>query len=212
MLSEDLAGLGMESVMENLTQISHAADKMGHLLADLLELSRIGRLVNPPEDVPLQEVANEALALVRGQIEGENVRVDISPNLPVVFGDRARLLEVLQNLIDNASKYMGTESQPRIEISVRGDGDEPVCCVRDNGIGIEPHYHEKVFGLFDQLDPTVEGSGIGLALAKRIVEVHGGRIWVESQGRGHGSTFCFTIPTRTEFPERQQAEPEAAGR
>ena len=69
-----------------------------------------------------------------------------------------------------------------------------VCTVRDNGMGIDPRYHDKVFGLFERLDPSIDGTGIGLALVKRIVEVHGGRIWVESEGEGRGSTFCFTLP------------------
>jgi len=78
-----------------------------------------------------------------------------------------------------------------------GEGEGPVFFVRDNGIGIAPQYHDKVFGLFDKLDPHSEGTGVGLALVKRIVEVHGGRIWVESDGRGTGTTFCFTLPGRS---------------
>jgi chemotaxis family two-component system sensor kinase Cph1 len=76
---------------------------------------------------------------------------------------------------------------------MRQDGDEKVFYVRDNGIGIDPQYYDKVFGLFDKLDPHSEGTGIGLALVKRIVETHGGKIWVESEGVGYGSTFCFTL-------------------
>ena len=91
---------------------------------------------------------------------------------------------------------MGDEPKPSIEIGERQDGDETVCFVRDNGIGIESKYHKKVFGLFDKLDKSSEGTGIGLALVKRIVEVHGGRIWVESEGAGKGATFCFTIPAK----------------
>ena len=105
-----------------------------------------------------------------------------------------RLLEIFQNLIDNSVKYMGPQPQPRIEIGARRSGNETVCYVGDNGIGIEPRFQEKVFGLFDQLDPKAEGTGIGLALVKRIVEIHGGRIWIESEGKGRGSTFCFVIP------------------
>jgi len=177
-----------------------------------LELSRIGRLINPPEDVSLEELARETLELVGAQVKENGVHVEISPDLPVVFGDRVRLREVLQNLIDNAVKYMGDQSQPRVEIGSRRDANQTICYVRDNGIGIEPRYHEKVFGLFDQLDQKAEGTGIGLALAKRIVEVHGGRIWVESEGSGHGSTFCFTIAARSESAEHRDTEPWTTGR
>ena len=116
------------------------------------------------------------------------------PELPVVLGDRVRLTEVFQNLIANAVKYMGDQTNPRIEIGSRSDEAEVVCFVRDNGMGIDPRYHEKVFGLFERLDASNEGTGIGLALVKRIIEVHGGRVWVESEGRGQGSTFLFTLP------------------
>ena len=201
MLSEDLLEMDTSAIKSDLSRISRAADKMGDLLDDLLELSRIGRLANPPEDVSLEKLAREALELLQGQLQSRRVQVDIAPDLPVVNGDRMRLLEVLQNLIDNAVKYMGEEGQPRIEIGARRDGNESVCFVRDNGLGIKPRFHDKVFGLFDQLDPTAEGTGIGLALVKRIIEVHGGRIWIESAGEGCGSTFCFTIPDKVLSPE-----------
>jgi signal transduction histidine kinase len=192
-LSEDLTEGNTEAVIDDARRISNAADKMAALLNDVLELSRIGRVVNPPQDVPLGDLADEALELVTAQIEQRNIQVEISPNLPIVYGDRGRLLEVLQNLIDNAIKYVGDQPQPRIEIGSRRDDNGTVCYVRDNGIGIEPRYHEKIFRLFDQLDQSVEGTGIGLALVKRIVEVHGGRVWVESEGLGQGARFCFTI-------------------
>jgi signal transduction histidine kinase len=193
MLREDLAKGDSENIGNDLAGISNAATKMSRLLSELLELSRIGRVINPSEEVSLEELAHEASELVGRRAEQNGVRTEISPNLPAVYGDRIRLLEVLQNLIDNAVKYMGDETRPQVEISVRLDGNEPVFFVRDNGIGIEPVYHERVFGLFDQLDQSADGSGVGLALVKRIVEMHGGRIWVESKGSGHGSTFCFTL-------------------
>ena len=114
--------------------------------------------------------------------------------MPSVYGDRLRLLEVYQNLIDNAVKFMGDQTSPRIEIGAQQHDGEVVCFVRDNGIGIASEYHEKVFGLFERLDTVIDGTGIGLALVKRIVEVHGGRIWVESEGEGRGTTFWFTLP------------------
>ena len=157
--------------------------------------------MSPSELVPLGVLVREAVELVSGQIDRQGVRVEISPDLPAVFGDRSRLREVLLNLIDNGVKYMGDQPRPRIEIGARLGEGETICYVRDNGMGIEPRFHEKIFGLFDQLDKKAGGSGIGLALAKRIVEVHGGRIWVESDGPGRGSTFCFAMPSDTEPTE-----------
>ena len=117
----------------------------------------------------------------------------IHQGLPAVHGDAHRLLEVLQNLIDNAAKFMGDQPEPKIEIGCREQEGKHVFFVQDNGIGIDPKFHEQVFGLFNKLDPHVEGTGVGLALVKRIVEFHGGRIWVESE-LGKGSTFFFTLP------------------
>ena len=114
--------------------------------------------------------------------------------MPLVFGDRLRLLEVFHNVIDNAVKFMGDQERPHITIEAGLDEEAVLCRVHDNGMGIAGAYHEKIFGLFEQLDQQADGTGIGLALVKRIVEVHGGRAWVESEGLGHGSTFYFTLP------------------
>ena len=199
-LSEDVRSGNMEFAEQDMGFISGAADRMGALLQDVLDLSRIGHLVNPPCDVSLVDLVNEALEFLPDQARGA-VQVDVAPDLPMVYGDRERLLEVLQNLIENAVKYMGDQPEPRIEIGRRVDGQDEVFFVRDNGIGIKRCYHEKIFSLFDQLDRNVDGTGIGLTLVKRIIEVHGGRIWVESSGPGHGSTFCFTIAPKAEAPE-----------
>ena len=122
------------------------------------------------------------------------MEVEIASAWPVVAGDRVRLLEVYQNLIENAVKFMGDQPKPRLELGARIEGTEALCFIRDNGMGIDPKYHTKIFELFERLDQQIEGTDIGLALIKRIVEVHGGRIWVESEGLGHGSTFWFTLP------------------
>jgi signal transduction histidine kinase len=100
---------------------------------------------------------------------------------------------VFQNLLDNACKFMGAQPSPRIEIAVEETAGEQVIVVRDNGNGIDPRFLSKIFGLFEKLDPESGGTGIGLALVRRIVEVHGGRIWVESEGLGQGATFRFTL-------------------
>jgi len=194
LLEKDAMAGNIAQMQTDITYIRAAASTMQRLLNELLELSRIGRVVNPLTEVALSELAQEAVTLVGGQITARGVQVHIAPDLPVVMGDRPRLLEVLQNLLDNAVKFMGVQPQPCISFGVRRDAEETVCYVRDNGIGIAPRYHEKVFGLFERLDGASDGTGIGLTLVKRIVEVHGGRIWVESAGEGHGSTFCFTLP------------------
>ena len=197
-LREDLAREDTKNVRDDLLRMENAAEVMARLLSDLLELSRIGRLVNPPQEISLAKLAREAVEMAAGPIAARGVRVEISPDLPVVVGDRPRLLEVVQNLIDNAVKYMGDQPQPCIEVGAQRRDDEWVFHVRDNGMGIEPEYQDKVFGLFEQLNPKIEGSGVGLALVKRIVEVHGGRIWVESNRPSRGSTFYFTLPSRTQ--------------
>jgi len=194
MLAEDAAKGDIERMKDDMSRISNAAEMMRQQLDELLELSRVGRQVNPPEEVSLEELAREAVELVTGRISERSVQIGISPDMPVVFGDHRRLLTVFQNLIDNAVKFMGEQPEPCIEIGVREDGEETVFYVKDNGMGIEEGYKEKVFGLFDKLDRESEGTGIGLALVKRIIEVHGGRVWVESEGLGKGSIFCFTVP------------------
>jgi signal transduction histidine kinase len=184
---------------DDMNRISDAAEKMQNLLNELLKLSRIGRLVNPPEEVSFKDLAHEAMETVAGRLAERNVQVDIASDTPMIYGDASRILEVLENLIDNAVKFMGDETNPHVEIGARQEIGQTVFYVRDNGVGIDPSYHEKIFGLFDQLDQKSEGTGVGLAIVKRVIEVHGGRIWVESDGVGMGSTFCFTIPDKKEL-------------
>jgi signal transduction histidine kinase len=190
----DLAAGDPARVRQDLGRIVAAADKMHRILEDLLELSRVGRVVHPPEDVALGDLAREAVELVKGQPGRSDVAVEVQPGLPVVGGRRRRLLEALQNLVENAAKFAAGERAPRIWIGSRQDGDETVFFVKDNGRGIEPRFLEKVFDLFEKLDPAVEGTGVGLALVRRIVDAHGGRTWAESEGPGRGATFCFTLP------------------
>ena len=201
LLEQDVLAGDHVRMRADMQRIKDATNRMRQLLDELLELSRIGRLMNPTVTVSLTEIVQEALLQVQGRIEAYGVQIEVLPDLPIVQGDHARLVEVLQNLIDNACKFMGDQPEPRITIGQRGidrDG-KPIVFVQDNGLGIESDYHDKVFGLFNKLDPRSDGTGIGLALVKRIVEVHGGRIWVESVP-GTGATFYFTLPIKQAAP------------
>jgi len=194
-LRQDVIAGNMKRFNEDMARIANAVDKMQTLLNELLALSRIGRIANPPEDVPFDAIVWEALNLLSGPLDAAKTRVKVAAEFPTVRVDRLRIVEVVQNLVSNAAKFMGNQAEPLIEIGVQGtdtDG-KPIFYVRDNGIGIEPQYHERIFGLFNRLDPSIEGTGIGLTLVKRIIETHGGRIWVESE-RGKGAAFFFTLP------------------
>jgi PAS domain S-box-containing protein len=197
LLERDMDRGDAERVKADMRRISAAADKMERLLRDLLELARIGRVVNTPEKVSFRDLAQEAVNIVEGRLKARGVKVEVGSGLGMVYGDRTRLREAVENLVDNAAKFMGDQPEPLVQIGFRRDGDEPVFYVRDNGVGIDSQYHEKVFGLFDRLHNKGEGTGVGLAIVKRIVETHGGRIWIESKGTGLGSTFCFSLPEKS---------------
>lgn len=200
-LKEDSMNGNQVRLDSDIQRITAATEKMQRLLSDLLELSRVGRQINPPRAIHLNALIAEVLELLHGRISQGGIAVSVAENLPVVFGDYQRIFEVLQNLIDNAAKFMGEQPSPRIEIGQRGFlADMPIFYVRDNGIGIAPEFRDNIFGLFNKLDARTEGTGVGLALVKRIIEFHHGRIWVESEP-GNGATFLFTLPV-TPQPDR----------
>ncbi len=195
LVRRDAAAGSFERLEHDVGRISAAADTMDRLLEELLDLSRVGRPIDSAREVAMAEVVTAALGDLRRTIAERGVLLEVAAELPVVRGDRARLVELVRNLIDNAVRYLGDQPAPAVEIGCRRpESEDPVLYVRDNGIGIEARYQGKVFGLFERLETGTEGTGVGLALAKRIVEVHDGRIWVESEGAGRGSTFCFTLP------------------
>jgi signal transduction histidine kinase len=183
-----------KQIADDLARVGRAADTMRGLLDDLLQLSKVGQPIREPGTVDLSEAAREAAALVIGGDEDRARAVSIDSSMPRVHGDRMRLIEVYQNLIENALKFLGEPDAPRVEVGARQETDEILCWVRDNGIGIDARYQERIFGLFERLDQSMPGTGIGLAVVKRVIEAHGGRIWVESEGAGRGCTFYFTLP------------------
>lgn len=193
-LVEDAQRGDTERIARDVSFIKTAADRMSALLTDLLQLSRVGRQRNTLESVPLAQILDDALAMVAGRIAIEKPELVVTSEPVTLYCDRLRLVEVFQNLLDNAVKFSRSAPAPRVELLVEQVDGEVVFRVRDNGIGIDSRYQHKLFGLFEKLHPEMEGTGIGLALVKRIIEVHGGRIWVDSAGSGQGTTVSFTLP------------------
>lgn len=194
LLDRDLAAADQESIGKDMEKMSRAIDTMSHQLEDLLELSRVGQAISPPSRFSMTTLCHEVVQMMQGIIEENQAEVVIEESMPEVFADQARIREVIRNLVENGIKFASTRQGPRIEIDAEMLADKFMCRVRDNGPGIEPRYHSKVFGLFDRLDNAVPGTGVGLALVKRIIEIHDGSIWIESEGDGQGCCFCFTLP------------------
>jgi PAS domain S-box-containing protein len=193
-IEEDIQQGKTERALADLQRVRGAAEKMSRMLADLLELSRVGRVDQRPVEVVVAEVVHEACELLAGQIGKARVQVAVHTAEVSVRADRSRALQIFQNIIENAVKYMGAQPEPRIDISSREEDGFVICSVRDNGMGIAPAHFGRIFGLFEKLDPKAEGSGVGLALVRSIVETHGGSIWVESEGGGKGSVFHVRLP------------------
>lgn len=175
---------------------SDGASRMQRLINDLLTYSRVGTRGKSFEEVNLETVLAQALENLQLAVKEKNAVVTHDP-LPTVYGDSGQLTQVFQNLIDNAIKFHG-EEPPRIHVSARLEGGKCIFSVKDNGIGVAPEYLNRLFTLFQRLHTRKEytGTGLGLAICKRIVERHGGRIWVESSP-AKGSTFYFVIPANS---------------
>jgi PAS domain S-box-containing protein len=173
-----------------------SAERMKAMINALLDLSRVGTRGEEPAPADAEEVLKRILGSLERAIEDANAKVTHDP-LPTVMADEAQLAQIFQNLIANAIKFRHEGKRPHVHISAGREGDEWLFSVADNGIGIDPEQVDRIFQIFQRLHTEEEypGLGMGLALCKRIVERHGGRIWVASKV-GHGSTFTFTLPAR----------------
>ena len=196
-LREDFGDVLSEDGEKYLRYISDAARKMEFLINDLLALSRIGRVIRKKAEFPFARLVKDALKALQPQIRAQGIVVNIQEDLPVIYGERRRLARVLDNLLTNAIKYIGNENpSPRIDVGVEEQDGQKVFFVRDNGIGIEKKDFDKIFQVFQRLPSAKkqigEGTGVGLTIVKRIIEHHGGKIWLISEPK-KGSTFYFTL-------------------
>lgn len=195
LLDDDLGKGDLTAARQDANRIRGGINRMQRLLDGLLALSVGGKTVEDRNPVAMSALVNEVVATLREASAARQARIEIEPGLPVVRVDYDRMREALGNLLTNAVKFMGDQSEPLIQIGHRDSTEGPVFFVRDNGVGIEPDNLDRVFALFERLDADTAGTGIGLALTRRIIEAHGGRIWAESDGPGRGSTFFFTLGT-----------------
>lgn len=170
------------------------AKRMQQLINDILQYSRVTTHGKTFERVAIQGAVERAVTALQGRIAERSAAIVVVGSLPTVTGDPAQLSQLFLNLIGNAIKY-NQDGRPRVEISARRDGERWVLRVADNGIGIDPQYHEQIFRIFTRLHTRdeYEGTGIGLALCRRILERHRGRIWLESS-EGNGTSIFFTLP------------------
>jgi PAS domain S-box-containing protein len=198
-LEEDYKEAIGESGREYIEEIRRGADRMSRLIDDLLSLSRISRIHNPYEDAAVMDILNAVMDRLKYDIDESQAQVLIQGEMPVICCDRIKMTEAFANLISNAVKFStGRPSAdpqgPRVEIGYEDQERFHRFYVKDNGIGIDPEFHEKIFGVFKRLHTNAEyeGTGAGLSIVLKIIQEHQGRVWVDSR-LGSGSTFYFTV-------------------
>jgi signal transduction histidine kinase len=215
-LEEDYRGKLDDQGKDYLKEIREGAGRMDQLIEDLLKLSRISRIKNPFEEVKIGEMIQSVTKRIGFDIKEKHVDLRIQQEMPTIQCDRIKLSEVFLNLINNAIKFSSKNNKenPRVEVGYIDDGEFHKFFVKDNGIGIEPQYHNQVFGIFKRLHTSseYEGTGAGLSIVKRVIDDHNGRIWIESEA-GKGATFFFTIPKvlQEKTGEKQNAQEGASG-
>jgi len=196
LLESDLAPVLTEETRQNLQFATEGAKRMDQMLMALLDYSRIGRKADTMAVIDSREVMDEALHYLEPAIEEAQADIRINGVWPHLFASRDEILRLFQNLIDNALKYRLPGQKPEVAVSAQTVGDEWRLEVRDNGVGLLPGHEARLFKVFERLQSRSRypGTGIGLALCRKIVEHHKGRIWVESPGQNQGCTFIVTLP------------------
>ena len=204
---EDCADQLDEQGRGYLTKLSNASIRMKNLIDDLLTLSRPFRQPGRPSRVDVDGLVKEIVAEAQLTLHAKGATVEVEKGLPDVLAESTRMRQVFVNLLGNALKFNESE-RPHVKIGVRSTaGDRATFYVQDNGIGIDPRYHERIFDIFQRLNPReqYEGTGAGLAVVERVVQTLGGTVWVESE-LGAGATFLFTLPLATEATASTQGK------
>ncbi|MEM8506569.1 MAG: two-component regulator propeller domain-containing protein [Bacteroidota bacterium] len=179
---------------EYVTYIDETCDTMNSLINDITKIARLGKIENKMELLNTNEIIAMAGNLVQGRLTASHTKLYISKNLPQIVGDKNRILQVFENLLDNGIKYMGNQEDPVIRVEARRHETRNQFLVIDNGSGMDPESLEKLFTPFERFDGSVEGSGLGLYMVKKIIESHKGEITATSEGKGKGTTFIVSLP------------------
>lgn len=209
-LEEDYKDKLDKEAQEYLKEIREGTTRMSNLIKDLLALSRIARIKNPFEEVDIGELVETVRKRIEYDIKKHKADLKIPKNLPTIVCDRIKLAEVFLNLINNAIKFSSKQEKPPIvEVSYYDEDQFHKFSVKDNGIGIDPKYHDQIFGIFKRLHTAdeFEGSGAGLGIVKKVIDDHKGKVWIESEV-GKGTTFFFTIPKGLKVNETAAKEEE----
>jgi PAS domain S-box-containing protein len=192
-IREDLPADTDASILDSLTRLERANRRMAQLIDDLLRLSRIGQIELQREKVDLKALVQEVWTDLEGMEKPANLAIQIEQSLPILELDSFRMRQLFENLLTNSLKYGVSHSQPIIRVGAREEDSEWLIFVKDNGNGIAPEHHQRIFGLFERLETQKEGTGVGLAIVSRVATLHGGKVWVESSP-GSGATFYISIP------------------
>ena len=196
-LKEDLCTTKNDLVVDSIRRIEKAASQMSRLIEDLLKLSRTGRTRGKLEPVDVSALARELTADFQPHLEELGTTIEIDDRMPEIVADRKAISRVFENLLNNAIKYGCKSPNSKITVGSETLGDEVRFFVKDSGPGIAPENHEKIFTLFHRLDSDQDGTGVGLAIVTKIMQVHNGRVWVESS-LGDGATFWLSFNTARE--------------
>jgi PAS domain S-box-containing protein len=218
LLKQELRDGRTDALSDAARRIEASARKMERLIADLLQLSRIGRVKDEPSEVDVVALLGEVQELLSIQIRHSGAQIHIERDMPKLFIDRTRLMQVFENLLSNAVKYGCEGSDRRIEVGAQLSDDEVRFYIRDYGPGIPAEQREAIFGLFQRLHTDDRGTGVGLAIVAKVMQVYAGRCWVESDP-GHGATFWLAFPhtllsrpvRRASLPAHSSAGAAAAG-
>lgn len=179
---------------ESLDYINQSCEVMRNLIADITEIAKLGKIDNKKEVLDAREIVRIASNMAIGRLRTQNAKLIVEEALPTIFGDRNRFIQVFENLIDNAIKYLGDQEEPLVEIKSLIKNGYQQFMVIDNGSGMDATSLEKLFTPFERFDSNTKGTGLGLFMIKKIVESHNGTLKASSEGKGKVATFTITLP------------------